>query len=121
MLNLLSAFLALLFGFLFLYIIFAFIVWAFSFSDPTKSFEEEFGSKFWESIKFWRKLLKSLLIVSVPLGAGVYWEINYFGETSVFSLIGFFVWGNAGIIILCLLIELLLRKIKNFYNYLFKK
>jgi hypothetical protein len=121
MLNLLYALLALLFSILFLCIIYAFIVWAFSFSDPTKSLEEEFGTKFWESTKFWRKLLKSLLIVSVPLGAGVYWEINYFGETSVFSLIAYMVWGNVGIIILCLLIELLLRKIKNFYNYLFKK
>ena len=97
-------------GILFIIAILFFLVWVVTSFD---NIADQFGDRFWESAKFWKKVLKSLLIVSLPLGAAIYWEINYFGELGLFSSIGFFIWGNAGIILLCLLIDLISTKIKN--------
>jgi len=92
----------------------AFLIWVItSFDDIMR----QFGDRFWESANFWKKILKSLLIASLPLGAAVYWEINYFGELGgLFSMIGFFIWGNASIILLCLLINLISTKIKKLFK-----
>ena len=96
-------------GIVFIIAILFFLAWVVSSFD---NIADQFGERFWESAKFWKKVLKSLLIVSLPLGAAIFWEINYFGEAGIFGGIGFFIWGNAGVILICLLIDLIYTKIK---------
>ena len=94
---------------LIIFAILCFIIWVInSFDKSLLAYDKP-----WLHKKFWIEILKKLIIVSLPLGAGVFWELNYLDEMGIFSMIGFFIWANGGIILLCLLIELIITKTKN--------
>tara|TARA_B100001059_G_C17352549_1_gene341259 strand:- start:87 stop:437 length:351 start_codon:yes stop_codon:yes gene_type:complete len=94
---------------LIIFAILCFIIWVInSFDKSLLAYDKP-----WLHKKFWIEILKKLIIVSLPLGAGVFWELNYLDEMGIFSTLGLFVWVNGGIILLCLLIELIITKTKN--------
>lgn len=93
---------------LIIFAILCFIIWVInSFDKSLLAYDKP-----WLHKKFWIEILKKLIIVSLPLGAAIFWEINYFGEAGIFSGIGFFIWGNGVVILICLLIDLIYTKIK---------
>jgi hypothetical protein len=94
---------------LIIFSILGFIIWVMqSFDKSLLAYDKP-----WLHKKFWIEIFKKLTIVSLPLGVGVFWELNYLDEMGIFSMIGFFIWANGGIILLCLLIELIITKTKN--------
>ena len=94
---------------LIIFAILCFIIWVInSFDKSLLAYDKP-----WLHKKFWIEIFKKLTIVSLPLGAGVFWELNYLDEMGIFSTLGLFVWVNGGIILLCLLIELIITKTKN--------
>ena len=100
---------ALIISALIIFAILCFIIWVMqSFDKSLLAYDKPQLHK-----KFWIEILKKLTIVSLPLGAGVFWELNYLDEPGIFSIVGFFIWANGGIIILCFLIELIITKTKN--------
>ena len=94
---------------LIIFAIICFLIWVInSFDKSLLAYDKPYLHK-----KFWIEILKKLIIVSLPLGIGVFWELNYLNEAGIFSMIGFFIWANGGVILLCMLIELITTKIRN--------
>ena len=60
----------------------------------------------------YKRFLKALVIFSIPLSFGLYWEWSEDAMPSTFSYIALFVWGNTAIVTLAILLDKLFKKTK---------
>ena len=58
----------------------------------------------------YKRFLKALVIFSIPLSFGLYWEWSEDAMPSTFSYIALFVWGNTAIATLAILVNKLFKK-----------
>jgi len=58
----------------------------------------------------YKRFLKALIIFSIPLSFGLYWEWSEGAMPSTFSYIALFVWGNTAIVTLAILANKLFKK-----------
>ena len=84
----LSIGLSLLLAVAFLFIIAASILWLVSIVSEVGSADDP---------NIYKKFLKALLIISIPLSLGLYWEWSSGAGSGVFTAIALFVWGNSAI------------------------
>ena len=64
----------------------------------------------------YKKFIKALIIFSIPLSAGLFWEWSENSIPSTFSYIAFFVWGNTAIATFAILINKFFTKRLNKKN-----
>ncbi len=68
-----------------------------------------------EDPKTYKRFLKALVIFSIPLSFGLYWEWSEDAIPSTFSYITLFVWGNTAIATLAILVNKIFKKDKKKY------
>ena len=59
----------------------------------------------------YKRFFKALVIFSIPLSAGLYWEWSTNAIPSAFSYIAFFVWGNTALATFAILMNKIFGKI----------